>query len=144
MKRIRGLGAKLPLRRDEEDGYSLVKTHHDAIRQNMKNLILTNPGERIMIPTFGAGLSRFLFEQDDPAVYDNISGAIKAQIRLFMPFVTIHEIRVANSTDMWSDRTGELIPLDQSVTQRGENEISIGIHYEVPALRVSTTLQINL
>lgn len=144
MKRIRGLGAKLPLRRDEEDGYSLVKTHHEAIRQNMKNLILTNPGERIMIPNFGAGLSRFLFEQDDPAVYDNISGAIKAQIRLFMPFVTIHEIRVANSTDMWSDRTGELIPLDQSVTQRGENEISIGIHYEVPALRVSTTLQINL
>ena len=144
MKRIRGLGAKLPLRRDEEDGYSLVKPHHEAIRQNMKNLILTNPGERIMIPNFGAGLSRFLFEQDDPAVYDNISGAIKAQIRLFMPFVTIHEIRVANSTDMWSDRTGELIPLDQSVTQRGENEISIGIHYEVPALRVSTTLQINL
>ena len=144
MKRIRGLGAKLPLRRDEEDGYALIKTHHEAIRQNMKNLILTNPGERIMIPNFGAGLSRFLFEPNSAAVYDNISGTIRAQIKLFMPFVTIHEIRIANSTDTWSDHSGELTPLDQRATQRGENEISVGIHYEVPALRVSTMLQINL
>jgi len=143
MKKRRGLGAKLPLRRDPEDGYTLIKGHHEAIRQNMKNLILTNPGERIMMPHFGVGLKQYLFEMNDAATYGSISSNIRKQIKRHMPFVTIHEIRVANSTHVWSD-SGELIPLDLKTTQRGDNEISIGIHYEVPALRVTTTLQIDL
>ena len=45
-----GFSAVLPLQRDDEDGfYSLTKTLGDNIKQNVKNIMLTSPGERVMI-----------------------------------------------------------------------------------------------
>jgi len=35
----------------------------DAIKNNLINFFLTEPGERYMNPTFGGGLRRFIFEQ---------------------------------------------------------------------------------
>lgn len=55
-----GLSPKLPVSRDSEDGYSLTKTYEEMVRQNLKNLLLTNPGERMMDPDFGVGMKRYL------------------------------------------------------------------------------------
>ena len=66
-----GISPKLPLSRDFEDGYSLNKTLKDVARQNLKMLILTAPGERIMIPDFGVGLRNYLFENaTEEGLYD--------------------------------------------------------------------------
>lgn len=35
----------------------------DAIKNNLINFFLTEPGERYMNPTFGGGLRKFIFEQ---------------------------------------------------------------------------------
>jgi len=35
----------------------------DAIKNNLINFFLTNPGERPLNPTFGGGLRTFIFEQ---------------------------------------------------------------------------------
>ena len=43
-----GLSPKLPLTLDPADGYALNKDLKELSRQNMKMLILTNPGERII------------------------------------------------------------------------------------------------
>ena len=61
-----GITLKLPVALDELDGLKLVKNFPELIEQNLKNLLLTMPGERIMDPTFGVGISTFLFEQNDP------------------------------------------------------------------------------
>ena len=48
----------------KKDGpFKLNKTLGEVVRQNFKNLVLTSPGERIMLPDFGAGLRRLLFDQ---------------------------------------------------------------------------------
>ena len=39
------IGVKLPLTTDSMDGFTMTKTLKDAIKQNFKMLILTNPGE---------------------------------------------------------------------------------------------------
>ena len=55
---------KLPLTSTDEDGpWGLNKTLLETTKQNFKNLLLTNPGERVMDTFFGVGLSRFLFAQ---------------------------------------------------------------------------------
>ena len=36
--------------------------YEEDVRQALRIILLTNPGERIMRPTFGAGLSSFQFE----------------------------------------------------------------------------------
>ena len=46
-----GYSPVIPLQRNAEDGfYVLTKTIAQNIQQNFKNLLLTSPGERVMIP----------------------------------------------------------------------------------------------
>ena len=67
-----GLSPKLPLRLDPSDGYQLTKTYKEMVKQNLKMLILTAPGERMMDPVFGVGLRNFLFEQNNRKTYGSI------------------------------------------------------------------------
>ena len=57
-----GLSPKLPLSIDEIDGLATNKDFREVARQNLKMIVLTSPGERIMIPNFGVGIRNFLFE----------------------------------------------------------------------------------
>ena len=60
------LTPKLPLVVDGSTGYRMIDNYTDLVKQNFKNLMLTNPGERMMDPTFGVGITTFLFEIDNP------------------------------------------------------------------------------
>jgi len=66
------LSVALPLRYSTTDGYQMNKTIKRLIKQNLKMLLLTNPGERVMDPTFGVGLSAYLFENFAEDVYAEI------------------------------------------------------------------------
>ena len=102
------MSPKLPLHKSPEDGYyALTKTHHEVIRQNLKNLILTVPGERIMIPDFGVGLKKLLFEQRDPDIYASICARIDQQTTQYMPFVTIEDVEIIDSEIRWTLSGGE-------------------------------------
>ena len=58
-----GYDAVIPLNQDTSDlFYELHKTLKSKIQQNLRMLLYTSPGERIMIPNYGVGLKRFLFE----------------------------------------------------------------------------------
>ena len=89
----KGLTPKLPFALDEQDGLKLVKNFPDLIDQNLRNLLLTLPGERIMDPSFGVGLARYLFEQNDPIVYAEIQAKIQQQVQKYLPFVRIDNIQ---------------------------------------------------
>jgi uncharacterized protein len=88
-----GLSVKLPLREDYADGkYALNKNYSEVIRQNLKNLLLTEPGERIMDPNFGVGLKKMLFEQNTEATHANMSAIIHQQISKYMPFIQVDDV----------------------------------------------------
>ena len=95
-----GYSPKLPLHRSDRDGYyALTKSHEEVVKQNLKMLLLTNPGERIMDPFFGVGLMHFLFEQDGAFVREEIAGRIREQVDFYMPFVEITDIRFGSAED---------------------------------------------
>ena len=89
----RGLTPKLPLVLDEQDGVKLVKNFPDLVDQNLRNLLLTLPGERIMDPSFGVGVARYLFEQNDPITYAELQAKIEQQVQKYLPFVRIDNIQ---------------------------------------------------
>ncbi|MEO5367128.1 MAG: GPW/gp25 family protein [Magnetococcus sp. WYHC-3] len=90
-----GLSVKLPLSIDPDDGpYSLNKTYVDLVKQNLKNLILTNPGERMMDINFGVGLRNYLFENNGEDTYTDIKEKISEQVGKYMPFLELDEILV--------------------------------------------------
>ena len=71
----------LPLCRDTTDGFVMIKKFKTLVRQNLKMLILTVPGERIMDPEFGVGLKTYLFQNFHEGTLAEILGiAIKFTI----------------------------------------------------------------
>jgi hypothetical protein len=59
---MNAFGVALPLNRSSADGFVMIKSLKRLFRQNLKMLILTNPGERVMRPSFGVGIKSYLFE----------------------------------------------------------------------------------
>ncbi len=120
-----GFSPVLPLQRNSEDGfYVLTKTLKENIQQNFKNLLLTAPGERVMIPDFGVGLRHYLFEQNSFNLHDRISERIDQQIEEFMPFVTIEEVSFAEEEET-------------------NNILSIPVIYSVPSYNISEMITVS-
>jgi len=85
-----GFNVKQPLKANNVDGaFELIKEPTPAIKQNLKFLVLTSPGERIRVPSFGVGLRRYLFENPTPALRNTIRQKIIEQANLFMPYIQI-------------------------------------------------------
>ena len=125
-----GLSPKLPLQLDQEIGsYQLNKTYLEMIKQNFKNLLLTNPGERIMDTRFGVGLSTFLFEQKSDEVKSQIASRINRQVTLYMPFISINQI-------IFPEELGD-IPVDP-------NSLNMRVEYSVPSIGLSDFVDISL
>ena len=85
-----GFQPKIPLALDSESGYALTKTLKANIKQNLKMLVLTNPGERVFIPNFGVGVKSFLFESVGQETFSAIDNKIREQVSLYMPFLNIN------------------------------------------------------
>ena len=87
-----GYSPKLPLTLDIRYGYKLNQTLEEIVSQNFKMLLLTNPGERMMDPSFGVGLRKSLFEQHTEVTLDNIRDNINDQVKKYMPFLNVDDI----------------------------------------------------
>tara|TARA_B100001996_G_C18670557_1_gene596571 strand:+ start:2927 stop:3343 length:417 start_codon:yes stop_codon:yes gene_type:complete len=51
-------------------------SNDQAIKQSVKNIILTTPGEKPFLPNFGCRVSKLLFEPLDPFLIDAIQSEI--------------------------------------------------------------------
>ena len=87
-----GLSPKLPISRNSIDGFTLTKTYNELIKQNLMNLVLTSPGERVMDINFGVGIRNFLFEQDTVEARLDIEEKIHEQVLRYMPFISIEQV----------------------------------------------------
>ncbi len=66
-------------------------TTKDQVKSNLLNVLLTDPGERVMEPTFGVGVKRLLFEQNINE--EDLKGKINDQVNVYVP-----EIEIMNLT----------------------------------------------
>jgi phage baseplate assembly protein W len=78
--------------RDRGDLYALEDT--DAIKTSLKNIILTDPGERFFNPKFGGGIRRTLFENVSEDTEFYIKTIVEAAIKNFEPRVNLIEVYV--------------------------------------------------
>lgn len=105
-----GISPKLPLTIDADDGaYKLNKTLVETTKQNFKNLVLTNPRERIMDPLFGVGLRTYLFEQNDDSAYTLIAEKIREQASKYMPFIEVLDIDIVGPESTFLPQNGHFL-----------------------------------
>tara|TARA_Y100001938_G_C7965068_1_gene366376 strand:+ start:457 stop:864 length:408 start_codon:yes stop_codon:yes gene_type:complete len=74
-------------------------TTREQTKANLVNYLLTNKGERVFNPNFGANLRSLLFENIVESTQDDIKVQIQDAIGLFFPTVKIEEIEFVNDAD---------------------------------------------
>ena len=129
-----GLSISLPLRIDELDGaYGLNKTLTQLAGQNLRMVVLTSPGERMMMPEFGVGVRNYLFEQNTSQTAAALKERIKQQVSTYVPYVNILVLKVQSQPDNPAISSG-----------MGMKAINIYIKYSVPSANVVSDLTIPI
>ena len=131
-----GISVKLPLSLDPDDGYKLNKTLKEVARQNLKMLVLTAPGERIMIPEFGVGIRNYLFENMSSDVFFDLKSEIISQAETYFPYITISSVTFRQESP---DTQG--LSLEPSSTS---HYLNLVINFSIDSEITSETLIINL
>ena len=89
-----GLSPQLPLNIGPIDGYNLNTNFRQVAQQNLKMIIMTNPGERIMDIGFGVGIKRFLFRQNAVQTHDVLINRVSEQVTKYLPYIKIIDLDV--------------------------------------------------
>tara|TARA_A100001391_G_C5082790_1_gene280330 strand:- start:3648 stop:4052 length:405 start_codon:yes stop_codon:yes gene_type:complete len=124
---------KLPLVSDNKFGFAMNVTLSESVSQNLKCLLLTAPGERVMDPEFGVGLNKYLFQNVGPQVVKNIKIDIRQQVSKYMPFVNIRDVKI---------RFGDMLVENPDSTM--QNKMFIKIDYTIRSFGVSDTLVVSV
>ena len=94
---VERLGLVFPLNGDAV--FVPTYTTREQIKANMVNYLLTNKGERVFRPNFGADLRNLLFENIIDVTTEDLKASIQNDISLFFPTVAVKEIEFNNQPD---------------------------------------------
>ena len=112
------VGIDLPIRRgDEKDGwFASTDTTIEAVKNNIRNLLQTEEGERFFQPNLGIGLRKLLFENITQENLFDVQDAILDKFEFWLPFVQVRDIKVFNR---------------DNTTDVGPNEIRVKIDFNI-------------
>mgnify|MGYP003643774735 CR=1 FL=1 len=119
------LSIHLPITQNSADGYTMIKTIKSMVAQNLKMLVLTNPGERVMEPNFGVGIQQYLFSGRGEGVEGQIAQKMRDQVGTYLPNVVLNDIQFGFSE------------LDQNI-------MAIRVLYSIPALGLQDLLDLTI
>ena len=98
-----GINLKFPLRSYRRGFFEMNTTTLAAVREDIKILLLTKKGERLIHPDIGTNipiLAGQLFEPHDREVLEGQIGAeIRAALAAYMPYVKLKGISVYSDVD---------------------------------------------
>ena len=99
------IGIDLPIRRDDNlDGFfASTSTTIEAVKNNIRNLLQTNEGERFFQPNLGLNLKRLLFEHITNENLIGVQDSILDKMEFWLPFVEVRDIQILtkdNTTDI--------------------------------------------
>lgn len=101
------LGAPYPIIKDPK-GFFRTTRGVDQVKSDLLILLLTEPGERVMLPDFGTPLRKFIFEPNDSRVNEQVRDAIAGAISEWEPRIAVQDIEVINGSSNISDSLNEL------------------------------------
>lgn len=129
------IGIKTPLEMGSGNS-DFLKMHFnpaDQIRDNLRNLILTNYGERLGRSTLGANLREILFDMSSfPDFEQEINMRINRAVDQYLPFVSIKETASRSPSSARGVNANNLSTLAGDST--GLTAITVTVIYDVPKL----------
>lgn len=100
---------KMPLDLDENSRFVMITDSLSNIKQKLKMIVLTNPGEKLMEPEFGLGIKKYLFEPTSGIVEMNstlntvdmknlrstLLSNLVAQVYRYSPDISIQDLNIS-------------------------------------------------
>tara|TARA_R110002020_G_scaffold17_4_gene153 strand:+ start:931 stop:1335 length:405 start_codon:yes stop_codon:yes gene_type:complete len=115
------IGIELPL-----NGPAVFKSNYqtkDAIKNNLINFFLTNPGERYLNPELGGGLRAFIFEQILNNSIQTLNEDITVKLQENFPNVNVDKLEILREDD--------------------NNTIIVSLTYSVPNTNIKDNIKIQ-
>ena len=81
------------------DGRFVWSSDEDNIREAIALILKTEPGERVGVPDFGAGLARFLFEPNNVATRASVRDAMMRALVRWEPRIALESVEVDADPD---------------------------------------------
>jgi phage baseplate assembly protein W len=72
----------------------------EQVRTNIKSLLLTKRGERVMQPNLGSGLNELVFDMNDDTLASDIEDTIVGTLEQWLPYVTVEEIDIEQTDEL--------------------------------------------
>jgi len=112
-------------------GYFCKEAGINLIKGNIKQLLGTFPGERLMLPNYGLDLRQFLFEPLDADLFSEIRERIRESISVNIPSIIITKLSVVSLDSIgYTGVPGLKISLSfklkEDATQVGDVSIKVG------------------
>jgi phage baseplate assembly protein W len=92
------LGAPYPIESTPK-GYLPTITGLETMKADLLQLLLTYPGERVMLPGFGTPLRDLIFEPNDVILEDRAREMIIDSIKRWEPRIAVDAIEVSSKVD---------------------------------------------
>ena len=124
-KGARGLSAKQHYASGSMNGKGVFDSSYstkEAVISNLKNLILTEKGERYMQPEFGTNIRTILFENNTQEIRTLLQTSVSADIKHWLPYINLKQVDVVPSADMHS--------------------ISIKMHFQITSVGANVVINI--
>ena len=135
---VRPIGLKTPMEFGDDRG-NLHKTHTDPIKQikdNLRNLILTNYGERLGRPEIGADLISLTFRADQIGDFLRLATIkITESVKKYMPFVVINEVDYVDSSFTQSQLQNFFIE-----DSTGIKKVTLNIDYNITQFNLNNQI----
>lgn len=105
-------------------GRTATASYAAHVRQMIEQLLLTRPGERVNLPTFGAGLDQHVFAPNSPELAAAVELTLQTNIASWLgDIVEVHELSVT------ADEAALIVRLGYLIRSTGEvisDEITVG------------------
>jgi phage baseplate assembly protein W len=101
-----------------------VLRNENAVKESIKNLVLTDRGERLMQPFIGGGIRELLFENMTPATIKIIENRVRETIETYEPRCEIISVNVSANLE--------------------ENSVRVSLQFYVTNIEQATSLDIIL
>ena len=88
------VGITLPIQRGSDGYFAQSFKTFDQVRSNLKNLLLTKKGERILQPEFGSGLHDLLFNPATEKFEEDLESTINDAVTKWLPYVIVEDINI--------------------------------------------------
>jgi hypothetical protein len=105
--------------------FTLSYTTEEQSISNLKNLLLTRKGERLMHPTFGTQIYDSLFEPNTENLREILTDQLSEDIKFWLPYIIIDGLDVNMDADNQGGGYGYMISIKLSyrTTEQGANQV---------------------